>query len=483
MIRTARTALVAASLAACLGVGALPAVGGQAALAATTATVAGLPAGIPPAALKTEPPLPKPAGWPFPEAFPRTSGTGRMAGGAFEWSDFIYDDHGAQGIQVQSPVASSSPWKGTYTYADPQADNNGADIFRTAVADDGSSTWWRVDWNTLVDRHVPIAEWALDTDGNATTGSTAWPGGAGVNSPGIDRAIIASGTGAWLVTNPATGAATDIVAKGGALLVDMQARSFMVRIPHSLLNPSGTWQVRLASGVAASDGRSFAPVDSSHGALSGQPAVYNAAFRDYTDEPAGGLNYWFENTQATALSQNDLSNFSTTIRWAQLAAKTTTPEPQPTGYTNRWYVSSIEMGQGWLPEPQQDYRPNFLGRVQPYGIYVPTNYNPSRQAWPLTWVLHSYSNGQNEYGARDPNLLHDACEVRDSICATTLGRGPDGWYLDEAELDFWEVWNRISASYRLDADRTVISGYSMGGFGTYRLALGHPDLFTRPFAL
>src|SRR5437763_3558992 len=141
------------------------------------------------------------------------------------------------------------------------------------------------------------------------------------------------------------------------------------------------------------------------------------------------------------------------------------------------------MGQGWLPEPQQDYRPNFLGRVQPYGIYVPTNYNPSRQAWPLTWVLHSYSNGQNEYGARDPNLLHDACEVRDSICATTLGRGPDGWYLDEAELDFWEVWNRISASYRLDADRTVISGYSMGGFGTYRLALGHPDLFARALTL
>src|SRR5436189_298101 len=83
----------------------------------------------------------------------------------------------------------------------PAATNNGADIFRAAVADDGSSSWWRVDWNTLVDRTVPIAEWALDTDANAATGAATWPAGAGVKSPGIERAIVVSGSGAWLVTD------------------------------------------------------------------------------------------------------------------------------------------------------------------------------------------------------------------------------------------------------------------------------------------
>src|SRR4051794_1308006 len=182
--------MVAAGLAVGLAAGLIPAVTGRLAAVATSGSMAGIPPGAPPAALRDESALPKPAGWPFPDAFPRTSGTGRMAGGAFEWSDFLYDDHGAQGIQVQSPVASSSPWKGTYTYADESAHNNGADIFRAAVADDGSSTWWRVDWNTLVDRAVPIVEWALDTDDNAATGSSAWPARAGVNSAGSDRAIV-----------------------------------------------------------------------------------------------------------------------------------------------------------------------------------------------------------------------------------------------------------------------------------------------------
>jgi hypothetical protein len=55
----------------------------------------GMPEGVPPAALQREPTLPVPAGWPFGEDFPRTCGTGRFAGGALFWTDFLYDDHGA----------------------------------------------------------------------------------------------------------------------------------------------------------------------------------------------------------------------------------------------------------------------------------------------------------------------------------------------------------------------------------------------------
>jgi hypothetical protein len=76
-----------------------------------------------------------------------------------------------------------------------------------------------------------------------------------------------------------------------------------------------------------------------------------------------------------------------------------------------------------------------------------------------------------------PKTLDAFCEQRGSICVTPLGRGPDGWYYDEAEVDFWEVWNRVATSYRLDPLRTAISGYSMGGFGTYKLGNSYPDLF------
>jgi predicted esterase len=78
-----------------------------------------------------------------------------------------------------------------------------------------------------------------------------------------------------------------------------------------------------------------------------------------------------------------------------------------------------------------------------------------------------------------PDQLKNECEQRNSICATTLGYGPDGWYLDEAEVDFWQVWRAIADAYKLDPNRTVISGYSMGGWGTNWLSSRYPDVFAK----
>src|SRR5438132_5718254 len=69
----------------------------------------GVPAAAPAAAHRAEPALPKPAGWPFSEAFPGTSGTGRLAGGATYWSDFLYDDHGAKGTETEFGPVGLAP--------------------------------------------------------------------------------------------------------------------------------------------------------------------------------------------------------------------------------------------------------------------------------------------------------------------------------------------------------------------------------------
>ena len=102
---------------------------------------------------------------------------------------------------------------------------------------------------------------------------------------------------------------------------------------------------------------------------------------------------------------------------------------------------------------------------------------------PLTWILHSLSVQHNQYGALDPSQIQQECEDRQSICSTTLGYGPDGWYFDEAELDFWSVWHQLALNYTLDPDRTVITGYSMGGFASYKLGLEYPDLFAKAMPL
>ena len=62
---------------------------------------------------------------------------------------------------------------------------------------------------------------------------------------------------------------------------------------------------------------------------------------------------------------------------------------------------------------------------------------------------------------------------------TPEGRGPDGWYYGHAGADTFEVWADVARRYRLDPGWTAISGYSMGGYGTYKFATQYPDLFAR----
>jgi pimeloyl-ACP methyl ester carboxylesterase len=438
-----------------------------------------LPRGVPEAALRAEPPLPVPSGWPFPDAFPRTSGTSRLVAGALEHSDFLYDDHGARGIPRGVPIAGLAPTDGTYEYAPAAAKKNGADIFRVGIGLDRAASYWRVDWTTLADRTIPIASFAIDNVPDA--GVAAWPGISNLKATGIDQALIMSAQGAWLI-DAATGARTALAMP----TVDMAAKSFVLRIPKTVLPATGKWNVRAVSGLADAEGDGFAPVDTDHGALPTQPPVFNAAFRDYEDEKPY-LNFWMEDAQAAALALGDVTNFVREVDWARLATGATTPEDLPTGYSNRWYVSSITVGDGQGVVANTgggtgDLKPNYLGRVQPYAVYVPSSHNPNTPA-PLTWILHSLSVQHNQYGATNPKFIQQACEDRGSICATTLGRGPDGWYYDEAELDFWEVWNRLASAYRLDPEATVISGYSMGGWATYKLGLAHPDLFAKAVVL
>ena len=57
-------------------------------------------------------------------------------------------------------------------------------------------------------------------------------------------------------------------------------------------------------------------------------------------------NFWMENDQANTLATGDVSKYSLSVNWSQLAAKTQTAEPEPTGYSNRWYVTPLKLGEG-----------------------------------------------------------------------------------------------------------------------------------------
>ncbi|MBW0015288.1 alpha/beta hydrolase-fold protein [Mycobacterium sp.] len=439
--------------------------------------VDGMPEGVPPAARRPEPALPAPSKWPFGEHFPRTCGTARLAGGALFWTDFLYDDHGATGIPI-GDLKIQAPPRGTYVYPDGPAAGNGADVFRVAIGLTETHTCWRIDWNTLLHASVPIGLFAFDTD-PARTAADKWPAGAGVRSRGIDTALLISGREAALI-DLTTGVATPVEHS-----VDMASRSFVAQVPRSLVEPTRSWTVRLVAGLANTTGDGFADVPADHGALPGQPNVYNVAFRT-SEQEAPHLNFWSDAAQAAALSRGDVSEFAVTVPWAALAARETTPEPVITGPSTRWYVSSIELGQGleqgWASYDILSTKAQFLGRVQPYSICLPSTYAPG-QTLPLTLLLHSLSLGQSQFAAIDPNLLHEVCEGRGSVVVTPLARGPSTWYFDTGELDVWEVWARVAEQLGTDPNRTVISGYSMGGYAAYKLGLSYPQVFSQAVVL
>jgi hypothetical protein len=487
----------------------------------SVAGIPGLPSGVPSAATAAEPALPEPSGseWPFPSNFSRTSGTGLLSGGASLWTDFLYDDHGPLGSPVgvadSAKVSDLALPKGGFSYPAGPADNNGADIFRAAVAYTPSATYWRVDWNTLASAKVPIAEWAISTESATPAAGSTWPANAGLSSPGIQYALIVSAESAQLVE-----VATGLPVAGAELHteVNVAARSFIVRIPTSVLPVSGSWQVRLAAGLANSSGKEFATVPPEDGGIPGETNAYNVTFRTYKQEAAlvcpteqvadsgiapllqselGGSseelnhipvvecgNTWMENDQANTLAGGNVSKYALAVNWSQLAARTSTPEPQPTGYSNRWYVTPLELGQGVVDAQEANTytTPTYLGRVQPYAVYVPTTYNPAAPT-PLTWILHSLGANLNQYGSLAPSQLQEECQNRNSICATTEGFSDGQWYYGPAEVDFWDVWHQLAGAYNLDPDATVISGYSMGGFASYKLALEYPDLFAQAMPL
>ena len=132
--------------------------------------IAGLPSGVPAAATAPEPALPEPSSerMAVPEQLlAHLRHRVCCRGGASLWTDFLYDDHGPLGSPVgiaeSTKVSDLAPVHGGFVYPEGPAENNGADIFRAAVGYSHGASYWRVDWNTLADANVPIAEWTFST--------------------------------------------------------------------------------------------------------------------------------------------------------------------------------------------------------------------------------------------------------------------------------------------------------------------------------
>ena len=119
----------------------------------------------------------------------------------------------------------------------------------------------------------------------------------------------------------------------------------------------------------------------------------------------------------------------------------------------------------------------YLGQLQPYSIYVPNQQAPPRGRG-LTLLLHSLGGSFNQmHGTKNQSQFGE--RGKGHIVITPESRGPDGWYYGLAGAEVFEVWADVARRYRLDPAKTAVTGYSMGGYGTYKFG----DAVPRPLRL
>jgi hypothetical protein len=137
--------------------------------------------------------------------------------------------------------------------------------------------------------------------------------------------------------------------------------------------------------------------------------------------------------------------------------------PQLKGRVNRAYRSVVD------------------GTAQPYHLSIPAAYDPSKPI-PLVVYLHGHSHdtpdlgltwvGGSDQPAGGPGPAGEGASIR----VEAFGRGNNNFRW-AAETDVLEVVASVRKRYAIDPDRILLSGFSMGGAGSWQIGLHNPDLF------
>lgn len=124
------------------------------------------------------------------------------------------------------------------------------------------------------------------------------------------------------------------------------------------------------------------------------------------------------------------------------------------------------------------------GETLPYALFVPESYQPGTAA-PLLVSLHGLGRSYDWLMGYEGFL--DYAEQYGFIVVTPLGYVRRGWYgsrptedpahADLSEADVMAVMEQVKAEFEVDEERLYLWGHSMGGAGTYHIAVKNPGMF------
>jgi predicted esterase len=142
-------------------------------------------------------------------------------------------------------------------------------------------------------------------------------------------------------------------------------------------------------------------------------------------------------------------------------------------------LDAIEAGADPFAGKHGDFRKAYLSSVdhtlQPYRILVPEVYNGSPA--PLVVALHGMGGDENSIFDAYNGEFKPAAEKVGFIAVCPKGRDTASMYRGSAEQDVMDVLAEVRRDYKIDPNRIYLMGHSMGGYGTWSVAMAYPDVF------
>lgn len=113
------------------------------------------------------------------------------------------------------------------------------------------------------------------------------------------------------------------------------------------------------------------------------------------------------------------------------------------------------------------------GSEQPYVVEVPAGLDRTKPAR-LDVVLHGRNDGMNEARFLWSHRSKKVPDDRSYLTLHVFGRGNNA-YRWAGETDVFEAIEAVKRNYKVDDDRVVLRGFSMGGAGAWHIALHYPS--------
>lgn len=154
------------------------------------------------------------------------------------------------------------------------------------------------------------------------------------------------------------------------------------------------------------------------------------------------------------------------------------------------FVYAQVIGQEGTIHEDLTLKSSAMGKEVNYSVYLPPGYEHSNRRYPVVYLLHGYTDddsGWIQFGEA-PTIVDEL--IRDRTIPPMILVMPDGgvsWYINNYDGsmnydDFMvkELIPHIDFSYRTRPTKEfrALAGLSMGGYGSFMMALKHPELFS-----